>query len=136
MLSARVALGLGSGSRGGARMRVAFLLARRMVRWAWSSVRRVVARGVSVLLGVLRRRMYTAASLIGCVEAGGRSWMVIRLVVVFSGVVLLLVLELVLVLEVSWIERFSWTVKCSRGYISARARAVLVESAPTWMIDH
>jgi hypothetical protein len=57
MLSARVALGLGSGSRGGARMRVAFLLARRIVRWAWSSVVRVVARVDSVLFGLLRRRM-------------------------------------------------------------------------------
>lgn len=54
-----------------------------------------------------------------------------RLVVVLSGVVLLLALELVLMLEVSWDGRFSWTVKCSKGYISARARAVLGESTPT-----
>jgi hypothetical protein len=62
MLSARVALGLGSGRRGGARMRVAFLLARRMVRWAWSSGRKVVVGVESVLLvwkvgAGLRRRM-------------------------------------------------------------------------------
>jgi hypothetical protein len=60
-----------------------------------------------------------------------------RLIVVLSGVVLLLVVvvEEVLIPEVSWDGRFSWTVKCNRGYISARARAVLVESAPTYMFN-
>jgi hypothetical protein len=48
-----------------------------------------------------------------------------------SGVVLMLVLVLV----ASWAVLFICTVKCSRGYISARAMAVLVESAPTCGID-
>jgi hypothetical protein len=56
---------------------------------------------------------------------------VIRFVVLLVGVLSVLVLLLVLV--VSWDERFSCTVKCRRGYISARARAVLGDSAPTWL---
>jgi hypothetical protein len=56
-----------------------------------------------------------------------------RVVMVLFGVLSALVLVLLEVV-VSWGGRFSWTVKCSRGYISARARAVLVESAPTCML--